>query len=453
MLLVSVGCGDDSDDSPADAGTEETSCSSVVITDSYEDATDTGDCTSEAGLAIANSMMNLDGLTIDNDGTTMTPCVEVQCDDEYAYIISNGIPHYDFVATTPNELAEDVSVYRIPLTPTEPAGTDAVDISTLTGCEDAYASYVAGVAPDAEPANFCTDTDTGYLTEELTTGTATYAQIVCLGKFGALLNGVNLNGPNEAGFPDPYGDPGLSYPDDSASSGAALDFCGGHTGGNMHYHTLYEPCFETDEDMKPSISYADAVLTWTQLGVLEDDCTTESPILGWSLDGHPIKGPCICLTRDNNGDCTSVKKARSSWQYEGLSSHDATPDASLALESTSCTTDDDCCPDGVGNDCDLRCNYALTADGAAGTEITKICTLLDYAWCSSVFQERTAIDTSAENFVYVDRCNGYTGADGFAYHATGSFPYLQACFRGEPAEQAAPEGGGGPGGGGPPPGG
>lgn len=452
LVAVTIGCSDPApsevDAGAADAGdTGGTTCSTVDITESYADATP-GPCTSAAGLAIADSMMNLDGITIDNNGATMTPCVEVQCDDDYAYIVANGLPHYDFVQTTPNELAEDVNVYRIPLAPSDPAGTDAVDISSMTGCQDAYAAYVAGDAPNNDPANFCADAASGYLTEDLADGTRTYAQIACLGYFGALINGVNVNGPNEGPFPDPWGNPAFSYPDDaSTSNSGALDYCGGHTGGNMHYHAVHEPCLETDAEMRPSVDYADAVLNWSQLGALADDCTAESPIVGWSTDGYPIKGPCVCLERDGNGDCTSVKKARSGWQYDGLSSHDANPDASLALEGTDCTLDDDCCPGGTDN-CKMRCNYTIVDGAQAGTEVGKICTVLDYSWCTGVYHDRTAADTSAENFVYLDRCNGYTGVDGFAYHATGSFPYLQGCFRGEPAEQAPRMGGPG----GPPPG-
>lgn len=48
-------------------------------------------------------------------------------------------------------------------------------------------------------------------------------------------------------------------------------------------------------------------------------------------------------------------------------------------------------------------------------------------------------------------CNGYDGPDGFAYHAVGTFAYVQPCFRGESAEQAShgegsPDGGAPPGG-------
>lgn len=449
LAASSYGCGDSDSDTGVDGGSGAgTSCSEESVTDSYPDATGAGACTTASGLAIANSMMNLEGLTIDNNGTEMTPCVTVTCDDDYAYIVTNDLPHYDFVQTTPNELAEDVQVFRIPLAPQAPAGVAVVDIDTLTGCEDAYENYVAGTTPNTDPANFCADAETGYLQETSANGVELYAQIPCLGSFGLLINGVNANGPNEAGFPDPFGDPALSYPDTASEQGAAaLDFCGGHTGGNMHYHGAYDPCFQTDDDGKPELAYADAVLSWSQLGLVSDLCTEESGIVGWSVDGYPIKGPCVCVSRDESGTCTTVKRARSSWQHKGLGSHVATPDASLDLEGTSCTSDDDCCP---GDDCDYGCNYALTAGSEAGTAVEKICGLKDYSWCTSVYADQTSSDVSGQDFVYVDRCNGFDGADGFAYHATGTFPYIQGCYRGEPADQALPEGGGGPPGGGPP---
>ncbi len=152
------------------------------------------------------------------------------------------------------------------------------------------------------------------------------------------------------------------------------------------------------------------------------------------------------MSRDGNGDCTSLKRARSSWHYEGLSSHAKDPDPSLAVEGIACTSNDDCCPD---NDCDFSCNYVVTEGFEAGTGVEQICTLQRYAWCTRAYTDREDTDVSGQDFIYLDRCNGIEGTDGYAYHATGTFPYLQACFHGEPAEQAAM--GGPPGGGSGPP--
>ena len=42
-------------------------------------------------------------------------------------------------------------------------------------------------------------------------------------------------------------------------------------------------------------------------------------------------------------------------------------------------------------------------------------------------------DVSGENFVYLDECNGYDGPDGYAYHATMTFPFFQSCYRDAPS--------------------
>ncbi|MCA9645903.1 MAG: YHYH protein [Myxococcales bacterium] len=422
-----------------------TTCTAVwaELATYYADAGTLGACTGERGALIADSMMNLEGLVIDNNGADMNPCLEVQCDADYAYIVSNDLPHYDFVQTTPNALAEDIQVYRIPLTTSTPSASGATNIANLNGCEAAYDAFFTGQAPNAEPAGFCTaGQDGGTLTESLGGGQAVYSQILCLGSIGTTISGVNVNGPNEGTMPDPYGNPGFAYPDafgETYGAGAALDLCGGHTGGNMHYHAAYEACFATDADGKPTASYVDAVSSWTQKGLIEDTCTEESKIVGWAFDGYPIKGPCVCVSRDDSGNCTSVKRARSAWLYRGLSSYGSNPQesAQLGLEGSACESDDDCCPGGIDT-CNFGCNYAVVEGGNAGTDIVKQCTLLDYAWCTSAYVDRTTTDTSGEDFVYMDRCNGHEDPDGYAYHATGSFPLMLGCYHGVPTAQATP---------------
>lgn len=187
-------------------GSANTTCAAVwaELATYYADAGQVGMCESERGALIASSLMNLVGLEIDNNGEVMNPCVEVQCDADYAYIVSNDLPHYDFVQTTPNALAEDIQVYRIPLTPSAPSATGATDIASMTGCQDAYDAFFRGQAPNTEPAGFCTATQNGAtLTESLESGQAVYSRILCLGSIGATISGVNVNGPNEATMPDP----------------------------------------------------------------------------------------------------------------------------------------------------------------------------------------------------------------------------------------------------------
>ncbi len=450
-----TGCGSDdaadvdADVTGPDAAAGATRCTAVwdELATHYADAGAVGTCASARGLEIAGSLMNLVGVTIDNNGATMVPCAEVRCDAAYAYIVSNDLPHYDFVQTTPNALAEDIQVYRIPLAPQVPAAAGATAIAGLDGCAAAYDNFLAGTVPAREPAGFCATGASGRLTETLASGAATYAQIACLGSVGALIDGVSINGPNEAQVPDPFGNPAFAYPDaygGTYGAGAALDLCGGHTGQNMHFHAVHEACFAVDDAGAPASSYIEAVSTWTQRGMIDDACTEESPVVGWAFDGHPIKGPCVCVARDGAGACTSVKHARSGWLYQGLASSGNSPGevAALGLEGDACTSDTDCCPGGAAT-CNFGCNHVVVAGGDAGTAVAKQCTLLDYAWCTSAYVDRTATSTAAEDFVYMDRCNGLDSGDGYAYHATGTFPLLLGCYHGVPAAQAAGGGGGG----------
>jgi hypothetical protein len=74
---------------------------------------------------------------------------------------------------------------------------------------------------------------------------------------------------------------------------------------------------------------------------------------------------------------------------------------------------------------------------ADGSVVEQRCALLDYAWCTHRYVDRSL--HAGGDFVYLDRCNGYEGPDGYAYHATASFPYLSALLsRGpEPRSQWA----------------
>ena len=252
-------------------------------------------------------------------------------------------------------------------------------------------------------------------------------------------------------MPDPWGNPAYFYPDVYGESyvpadprgGAALDLCGGHTGMTMYYHAVNAACFARDDDGRPAASYVDGASTWDMVASLGDACTEESGIVAWSIDGYPIMGPCVCVARAGDGSCTDVRRARSSWTYEGLASWGNAPneDQVLGLDGDVCADDDACCPAGVDG-CDYRCTPVVATAGN-GTAIEHRCTLLDYSWCTSRFTDRTAADTSGETYVYLDRCNGFEGPDGYAYHATLSFPLLQGCFHGEPTGAVVVSGGGG----------
>lgn len=412
------------------------------LKDVYPDAGALQDCAEvPGGYGVQRSLLVVDGISIDADGQTFMPCVEARCDADYAYVASNNIPHYDYVQTTPNALVEAPTVYRVALAPTRPgAGVSADLVDQQDGCMDAYAQYLddPGQATAQEPSGLCKasmGTELEYLRETLASGeTATYTKILCLGATGLAVNGVNVNGPNEAQNPDPFGNPLFGMPELAGDfdQTAFLDLCGGHSGGSMHYHGINEACFAQAPDGKPALSYAMASQGWDVPKMLTGACDEPSAVVGWSLDGYPIKGPCVCTARDGEA-CTEVKRVRSAWVYGGLGAWGDDPDegAALATEGEACSDDAICCPGGTQN-CDLRCAPVVVADdGADGSVVEKRCALMDYAWCTHRYVDRSL--HAGGDFVYLDRCNGYEGPDGYAYHATGSFPYLNGCYRGDPS--------------------
>jgi len=430
----------------------------------YPGAGDLGPCTEVAGgEAVVRSLLVLDGITIDNNGQAMAPCVAARCDATHAYVATNALPHYDFVQTTPNPLVENQTIYQVPLAPTPVPEDMNADLTTVqSGCGDAYDQYLASPtqATSREPGHLCLyqgDT-TETLRETLASGeSVTYRKIACLGVTGLVTNGSPIYGPNEATIPDPFGSPLFFMPDvagepylgDDLGAGAALDLCGGHTADSMHYHGINDACFAQADDGAPALSYVEAAQAWDLAEMLDGACAGESGVVGWSLDGYPIKGPCVCVARDGEGACTEVKRARSSWVYAGLGSWGEDPKEAdaLGVEGTACAVDDECCPGGVSG-CDFRCSFVIgESDGAEGSALEKQCTLLDYSWCTHRHVDRST-HGGGDDFVYLDRCNGFEGPDGYAYHATGSFPYITACYRGVPT--AAPGGGGGGGGMNPP---
>ena len=402
------------------------------LTDLYPDAGALVDCAG-AGFTVQRSLLVVDGITIDNDGTPMNPCVEARCDANYAYIASNTIPHYDFVPITPNALNYADNVLRVPLTPALPDdGADADSPAIQDGCIDAYDQRLddPNQSTTREPSGLCVaaGTDKAYLRETLESGaTVTTAKIACLGNTAMMNSGVVIAGPNEAQIPDPYGNPLFYMPDTAGEPyitgmGAALDLCGGHTGGSMHYHGVNQACFEQAPDGTPANTYAVASQAWNLDEMLQGECTAPSPIVGWSPDGYPIKGPCACV----DADCTIIKRARSSWVYRGLGAWGDPID----VENMACATDDDCCAD---DNCDFRCSPVLVdANDPDGSAVESRCTLFDYSWCTHQYVDRS-VHPGSDQFVYLDRCNGLDGPNGYAYHATLSFPYIQACYRGAPA--------------------
>ncbi len=162
------------------------------------------------------------------------PFVEATCEGEFLVVRSNGIPAYEFVPVTPNDLQAQDHEWAVTLSPS--------------------------------------------LAKSMT-------DIPLLGVAGFAVNGLPIYGPNEAEFPDPYGDPIYN---------AIVDDCLGHTGGvgDYHYHALLVEC------------------VLLEYGVVAGD---PSPVIGYAMDGFPIRGPWGCL----DVECEETVEFRSSWEQTG----------------------------------------------------------------------------------------------------------------------------------------
>lgn len=420
------------------------------VDEMFPEAGTLGECTGD-GAVLAASLMNLDGITIDNDGVPMQPCVQVRCDEDHAYVTTNDLPFYDYIDTTGHILAERQLAYRIPLDP-EPfeggiTGEEVEEIEEIEGCVNAYNAYVAG--PDSptgrEPSEYCVadSVDADYMVDPATGRTV--HKIFCLSQSGMMITGSPAYGPTEAIFPLSYDAPAYWYPVEDGGdryydgTSSALDLCGFHTWDVGHNHVANEACYALDGENRPKNTYDDVEDAWNLLEQIDGDCEVESGIVAWAMDGHPIKGPCVCVERDDDDNCVSVKRARSSWHYAGLSAWSEHTDASedsaglLELEGTACTDDDECCPDGVFG-CEYACQVETFPDEstADGSVVDRRCVLHDYAWCSHEFTDHSDAD-EPEDFVYMDICNGYDGPDGYTYHATMSFPYFPSCYVNKPS--------------------
>jgi hypothetical protein len=163
------------------------------------------------------------------------------CTADSFVVESNSMPHFSFVQMTPNELTESNNSWEIPLNP-----------------------ELAGATSD----------------------------IPLLGQVAFTVTGLPIFGPNEAEFPDPYGDPVYN---------GITDGCFGHTAFEYHNHALEERCL-TDEGLVAE--------PWT---LAAPSSETVSPILAWSLDGFPIYGPRGCL----DAACDEVVTFESGWVPTG----------------------------------------------------------------------------------------------------------------------------------------
>lgn len=413
------------------------------ITTLYPSATNVGACTGVAGAqSIINSLMDVSGILVKPlGGQNIESCLEVRCDPTYVYVATNNLGHYQFSTNNPRPSSETRYLYRIPMQRTA-IGTpgQSQNAATLTGCTSAYDQYLA--FPDTstmgEPSGYCAANamqSNTYLYDEAVGGARTYYRKVrCLTTNGFVNSGVNIISSTESSN-GIFGSPAYYYPSTSgqnyegtADGVPSIDLCGGHG----HHHAANERCFALDSDRTPLYSYSQATSTFNFQTWLDSACTEVSGIVGYMFDGTPIKGPCICMARDGGGNCTSIKRARSAYVYAGLNVWGDDPDeeTALGLEGMSCSSDNDC------DDDHFQCAWGVFDDDSApgGTTVARRCVMVNYAWCTNAYVNRSSEDVSATNFVYLDRCNGITGADGYAYHATGSFPYVPSCLRYEPSD-------------------
>ena len=169
------------------------------------------------------------------------PSLAGGCTDDTFVVESNSMPHFTFVSMTPNALEESDNVWEIPLHPAEAAATSDIPL---------------------------------------------------LGQVAFTVTGLPIFGPNEAEFPDPYGDPVYN---------GITDGCFGHTAFEYHAHALEERCL-TDDGLVSE--------PWT---VAEPSAAEPSPIIAWALDGFPIYGPRGCL----DDDCSDVVTFTSGYVQTG----------------------------------------------------------------------------------------------------------------------------------------
>lgn len=355
-VLIGACGGDDakSEDSTEEAGTDEGADTGAVIGDCSGwdmlgdfypevDVASLSACDSGQAAIIADSLMNLDDLTITGDSviaadgtTTATPCVEVLCDDDFAYIASNALPHYNPQAQPIFDTADTPIVHRVPLDPTTISpDTPADDWLDRAGCETSLSMAVYDEIPEMPQSSHCWyETEDGSAnTGELyvSDGEEVVHKIHCYGQTAGLITGVPAFAPCEEARPDSYGSPLFNAWEDPDT--LFVDYCGTHPAAITHNHWVNEACLARDEDAKPLNSYATGAAAFVLDALDAPDCAAESDILGWAYDGYALRGTCLCLDRDSEGDCTDLRRARSSYIYTGLTRwiDDESDDPNLSL--------------------------------------------------------------------------------------------------------------------------
>ena len=171
-----------------------------------------------------------------------------------------------------------------------------------------------------------------------------------LGPIGVMVNGVQIYGPVESpvdNFADPY-------------KAGLTNYCGGHV-SIYHVHAFPE-CFFNQNTLGTTTTF------------LPDK--TPDVIIGYALDGFPIKAPYISCTTPS-ADCVSgVKEISSAYKYIGTGAYTTEP-----------------------------------------------------AFTNNIYQ-------AGYNSSPLDACNGMTDSSGkYAYYATRTFPYYLACYVGTKTAQ------------------
>jgi len=167
-------------------------------------------------------------------GNFPDPQISVSCDNNFINVSSNGIPHYNFVQMTPNNLQSQNYSWDIPRYPIENGENNTIPL---------------------------------------------------LGTAGIANNGLPIFGPNEGPHPDPYGDPVYN---------GIMDYCMGHTAqqGVYHYHALLVDCLTLDapaNEPDPVIGYAnDGYEIYGPVGCLDSECSELVEYSsGWVQTGDP----------------------------------------------------------------------------------------------------------------------------------------------------------------------
>ena len=167
-------------------------------------------------------------------GAYPMPEASVSCVDGVVTVISNGIPHYEFVPLTPNDLAAQDYTWTFPMQPV--------------------------VADET-------------------------SEIPLLGTVGMAVNGAPFFGANEGPQPDPFGDP--VYND-------IVDACKGHTGagGTYHYHAMLVSCLSegwVEGTASPIIGWSlDGFPIHGPWGCVDADCKEVVKLeSGWEQTGDP----------------------------------------------------------------------------------------------------------------------------------------------------------------------